>query len=62
MCLIWKTQLICMQCRGIGPQLVARGKSHEFSRVAAARGVYFRVTTGMPILNGSLFSEVRTLV
>ena len=29
---------------------------------AAARGVYSRVTTGMPILNGSLFSEVRTLV
>ena len=27
-----------------------------------APGVYSRVTTGMPILNGSLFSEVRTLV
>ena len=27
-----------------------------------ARGVYSRVMTGMPILNGSLFSEVRTLV
>ena len=26
------------------------------------RGVYSRVTTRMPILNGSLFSEVRTLV
>ena len=25
-------------------------------------GVYSRVTTGMPILNGSLFSEVSTLV
>ena len=25
-------------------------------------GVYSRVTAGMPILNGSLFSEVRTLV
>ena len=24
-----------MQCRGIGPHLVARGKSHGFSRVAA---------------------------
>ena len=30
MCLIGKTQ-----CRGIGPHLVARGKSHGFSRVAA---------------------------
>ena len=35
MCLIGKTQLLCMQCRGIGPHLVAWGKSHEFSRVAA---------------------------
>ena len=24
-----------MQCWGIGPHLVARGKSHEFSRVVA---------------------------
>ena len=28
MCLIGKTQLLCMQCRGIGPHLVASGKSH----------------------------------
>ena len=35
MCLIGKTQLLCMQCRGIGPHLVARGTSHGFSRVAA---------------------------
>ena len=35
MCLIGKTQLLCMQCRGIGPHLVAMGKSHGFSRVAA---------------------------
>ena len=35
MCLIGKTQLLCMQCRGIGPHLVARGKSHGFYRVAA---------------------------
>ena len=35
MCLLGKTQLLCMQCRGIGPYLVARGKSHGFSRVAA---------------------------
>ena len=35
MCLIGKTQLLCMQCRGIGPHLVARRKSHGFSRVAA---------------------------
>ena len=35
MCLIGKTQLLCMQCRGIGPHLVARGMSLGFSRVAA---------------------------
>ena len=35
MCLIGKTQLLCMQCRGIAPHLVASGKSHGFSRVAA---------------------------
>ena len=35
MCLIGKMQLLCMQCRGIGPHLMARGKSHGFSLVAA---------------------------
>ena len=35
MCLIGKTQLLSMQCRGIGPPLMASGKSHGFSRVAA---------------------------
>ena len=33
--LIGKTQLLCMQCRGIRPHLAARGKSHGFYRVAA---------------------------
>ena len=41
MCLIVKKQLLCMQCRGIGPHLVARGKSHGFSRVAAGTSVIF---------------------
>ena len=41
MCLIGNTQLLCMQCRAIGPHLVARGKSHGFSPVAAGRwGVF----------------------
>ena len=35
MYLIGKTQLLCMQCRGIGRHLVARGMSQGFSRVAA---------------------------
>ena len=35
MCLIGNTEFLCMQCRGIGPHIAARGKSHECSRVAA---------------------------
>ena len=34
-CLIRNKELLCMQCRGIGPHLSASGKSHGFSRVAA---------------------------
>ena len=41
MCLIGKKQLLCMQCRGIRPHLVARGKSHAFSRVEAGTWVIF---------------------
>ena len=41
MCLIGKKQLLCMQCRGIKPHLVARGKSHGFSRVAVGTSVIF---------------------
>ena len=32
-CLMGNTDLRCMQCRGIGPHLMARGKSNGFSRV-----------------------------
>ena len=41
MCLPGKTQLLSMQCRGIGPHLVARVKAHGFSRVAAGTWVIF---------------------
>ena len=41
MCLIGKTQLLCMQCRGIGPHLVARRKSHGFPRVAVGTLIIF---------------------
>ena len=34
----------------------------DFLELRQALGVYSRVATGMPILNQSLFSEVRTLV
>ena len=35
MCLIGKSQLLWTKCRGNGPHLAERGKSHGFSRVAA---------------------------
>ena len=35
MSLIGITEHLSMKCRVIGPHLAARGKSHEFSRVAA---------------------------
>ena len=41
MFLIGKTQLLCMQCRGIGPHLVGKGKAHGFSRVTAGTWCIF---------------------
>ena len=41
MCLIGKRQFLCLQCMEIGPHLVAWGKSHGFSRVAAGTWVIF---------------------
>ena len=34
-CMMGNGGLLCTQCRGIGPHLLAREKSHAFSRVAA---------------------------
>ena len=42
----WKRQLLCMQCGGIRPHLVARGKSHGFSRVAAGTSGIFSIYDG----------------
>ena len=40
-CLIGKTGLLCMQCRGIEPHFPARGMSHTISRVVAGTwGIY----------------------
>ena len=54
----------CSECSAGESGLISwRGESlMGFLELRQARGVYSRVTTGMPILNGSLFSEVRTLV
>ena len=46
MCLIGNTEILCMQCRGIGPHLAVRGKSHEFSRVAAGTWCIFSSNSG----------------
>ena len=37
----WNIELLSMKCRGIGPHLAARGKSHEFSRVVAGTWCIF---------------------
>ena len=62
MCLIGKCN--CSACKAEESDLISwRGGSlMGFLELRQARGVSSRVTTGMPILNGSLFSEVRTLV
>ena len=49
-CLMGNMELLCTQCRGIGPHLMARGMSHGFSRV----------TVGIILQNS--FSKVRTPV
>ena len=49
MSLIGNTELLSMKCRGIGPHLAVRGKSHEFLDLRQAPGVYSRVTAGMAI-------------
>ena len=55
---------ICSACNAGESGLISwRGGSlMGFLELRQAPGVYSRVTTGMPILNGSLFSEVRTPV
>ena len=32
MCLIGNTEMLCTQCRGLGPSLLPRGMSHGISR------------------------------
>ena len=58
----WESAIALHAMQGIGPHLVARGKSHGFSRVAAGIWGIFSSYDRIPILNGSLFSEGRTTV
>ena len=46
--LIGNTELLSTKCRGIRPNLAARGKSHEFSRVAAGTWNIFSSRRGWP--------------
>ena len=69
MCLIGNTELLCMQCRVIGPQLTVKGKSYGLSRVAAgtwgifssySRGCTFK-TRVCSVKSGLLYSYDRHL-
>ena len=55
------TVLLCMQCRVIGPHLAARGKSHDFSPIAAGTLDIFS-TYGGDGPSKLMFSNVRTPV
>ena len=61
---VWLRKRNCSACNAGESGLISwRGGSlMDFFELRHARGVYSRVTTGMQILSGSLFSEVRTLV
>ena len=58
----WENAIALHAMQWNRPHLVASGKSHGFSRFAAGNGVHSRVRKGMPLLNWSLFSVVRTHV
>ena len=61
---VWLGKRNCSACNAGKSGLISwRGGSlMGFLELRQAPGVYSRVMTGMPILNVSLFSEVRTLV
>ena len=61
---VWLGKRNCSACSAGESGLISwRGGSlMGFLELRQARGLYSRVTTGMPILNGSLFTEVMTLV
>ena len=61
---VWLGKRNCSACNAGESVLISwRGGSlMGFVELRQAPGVYSRVTTGIPILNRSLFSEVRTLV
>ena len=58
----WENATVLHAMQGNRASSCGEGEVSWFSRVAAGTVGFSRVTTLMPILNGSLFSEVRTLV
>ena len=58
----WENTIALHAKPGMGLISWRGGSLMGFLELRQARGLYSRVTTGMPILNGSLFSEVSTLV
>ena len=62
MCLIGKRTCSAWIAGELGLISWRGGSLIEFLELRQARRLYSRVATGTPILNGSLFSEVRTLV
>ena len=61
---VWLGKCNCSSCNAGESGLISwrGGSPMDFLELRKARGVYSRVMTGMPVLCGSLFSEVRTLV
>ena len=53
---------LCLQCKGIGPHLVAMWKSHGFSQVAAETWGTLLSYSRDGHFNSCLFSDVRTPV
>ena len=62
MCFLVNMELLCMQCREIGPHLSMRGKSHGFSRGAAGTWGIFSSYDGDAHTKREFVSEVKTLV
>ena len=58
----WEKAIALHAMQGIQPHLVARGKSHGFSRVAAGTWGIFSSFDGDAHYRRGLVSEVRTLV
>ena len=58
----WKNAIALHAMQGNRASIVVRGKSHGFSRVSAGTWGIFPSYLRDAHFNGSLFSEVRTLV